>query len=361
MVKILHILNEIRPSGAEVMIKTASPFWAQHGIELHALSTGNVPGSYASSFETAGITVHHIPFANSFSFFFRALNLMRSTRFDVIHIHTERAALSYTLLARLAGTRTIFRTIHNNFLFTGATRITRTIRRWIATQLGAFHVSISNIVAKNELNRLKNPTYVIYNWYDNKRFYPPPNLEKKRCRKELGVSENEKIIVSVGNCSKVKNHAVIFEALSCLDSKSAPVLYFHIGEEDAERSEKKLAKKLNIEQQCYFLGKQTDVRSYLWAADVFVMPSLYEGFSIAALEALACNLHLIIANSPGLQELTQIFPEILITNCSPEDLSQSIQRSLTLPIASDRAEKLKPYSINHGAQMYYELYKRSTR
>jgi len=363
MTKVLHILNELRSSGAEVMIKNAAPYWQKKRVRLHVLSTGSTKGNYAETLAVAGYVVHHIPFANSLRFYFQIWQLMRTHHFDVVHIHPEHATLTYVVLARLAGIKVIVRTIHSNFQFNRVIKITRTIRRWAVYQLGVHQIAITDSVAKNEQSRFGNTTQVIYNWYDDSYFRPPTSAEKEQARQVLGFLENDNLILSIGNCAPVKNHTAIIQAIHSLKNKNYNILYGHIGEEDAEHNEQKLVQKLGLTQQVSFFGRQEDVRPYLWAADIFVMPSLYEGFSIAMLEALGCNLQLVLSRSPGLQEWEALFPEIIFTKTASQDLAMGLIDALNRnnkTIANSQAIRLRQFSTQQGAQSYYEIYTRKS-
>lgn len=361
MPKILHILSEIRSSGAEVMIKTALPYWQEGGAVLHALGTGKVLGSYAGNLSDRGIIVHHLPFANSQKFYSQLIRLLRAHQFDVVHIHTEHAALTYACLAHIAGTPRIIRTIHSSFLFKRLTRLTRTVRRWAVRQLGVAQVSISDSVKQNEQTRFRNPTRLIYNWCDDLHFRPPSMQERSENRNRLGLSEHQKVIVSVGNCAPVKNHEAVIQALALIKKNGLLPLYWHVGEEDSENREGNLAREFGLDTQVRFWGRQEDVRPFLWAADIFVMPSFYEGFGLAVLEALESGTQLVLARSPGLKEWADLIPEIIYTDTSAADLARGLLQALKMPKnheqAAQRSASLRTlFSVERGAQEYLALY-----
>src|SRR5208283_5983960 len=77
----------------------------------------------------------------------------------------------------------------------------------------------------------------------------------------------------------------------------------HIGKEQAGRPEKALAAELGVDQKVRFLGSQGDPRWFLWAADVFAMPSLREGLGISALEAIACGVPVVLTSRGGLRDI----------------------------------------------------------
>jgi glycosyltransferase involved in cell wall biosynthesis len=72
---------------------------------------------------------------------------------------------------------------------------------------------------------------------------------------------------------------------------------------EKEDEEKLLAEKLGLSEQIQFVGNTQEVRNYLIASDVYLMPSLFEGLGNAAVEAMACGLPSILYDVPGLKDL----------------------------------------------------------
>ena len=116
--KVLHVLNELMASGAEVMLCRSTLYWHNGGVEGEVLSTGEEVGPYAKDLEEAGYPIHHIPFRKNPRFFLTFYRLVREGRYDIVHIHCERASFYFGLTARLAGAR-IVRTICAIFHFKG--------------------------------------------------------------------------------------------------------------------------------------------------------------------------------------------------------------------------------------------------
>jgi glycosyltransferase involved in cell wall biosynthesis len=251
--RVLHILNELKPSGAEVMLHAAAPYWVEKGIEGHILATGSTPGPFAPLLEEVGYRIHHIPFVKSYVFLKRTLRFLEEYNYDALHIHTERANFWYALAGHLSGNARIVRTVHNVFSFKGKLRIERLVQRCVMHRiLGVKCVSISASVEKNELRTFHNPSYRIPNWFDTRKFGPPSVEEKNYARKALGISDKMVVLTSVGGCSRVKNHSVIIEAVATLPL-DAPVLYLHVGAEESGHPERKLAEAVGA-------------RSVLWDA-----------------------------------------------------------------------------------------------
>ena len=80
MIRVLHLLGALRPSGMEKMLLAAAPHWARHGVACSVLSTGDSPGSFAPTLKQAGYPIHHIPFhrANPLPHAWQIFRLLRT-------------------------------------------------------------------------------------------------------------------------------------------------------------------------------------------------------------------------------------------------------------------------------------------
>lgn len=360
-VKVLHILNELRWSGAEVMLCSAASLWLGRGYELDILSTGETVGVYANSLAAAGYRVHHIPFRKNPEFAWALLRLLNTESYHAVHIHTERANFLYGVVARLVGTPVIVRTVHSVFAFSGWLRLERAIQRALLSQSGVIHVSVSNSVYANEMRRFRNSTMVVPNCYDANRIVPPTRKQRAEARARLGIKDHKFVICTVGNCSPVKNHEALLLALTDLRSE-LDVLYLHVGQEDAETSERRLAHSLGLETSVRFLGYQ-DPLPILWASDVFVMPSKYEGFGVAAIEALGAGVPAILAKVPGLEDLRLFETGIRWTEPEPNAIARELRALGSCPRETRIQLGLqahltarKHFGIERGAAAYAALY-----
>jgi glycosyltransferase involved in cell wall biosynthesis len=304
--RVLHILNELKPSGAETMLHAAALYWRQHGLEGDILCTGSIPGAYAHILEEDGYHIYCVPFSRSLDFFSRIYRFLKKQRYDAIHIHTERANFWYGMLAYLAGNRCIIRTTHNVFQFRKFLKMQRRAQRWAMRRIfGVKMVAIGLSVKDNECKRFANPTTLIPNWLDSVRFKPPSMEERSKARKALTIPDDFMVLVSIGICSPQKNHPSIIEALARLPA-SVPVLYLHVGPEEINYPERRLAQIMGVSSRVRFLGTVLDIIPVLSAADIYIMPSLYEGFGVAAIEAMGAGLPAILSDVAGLRDFREV-------------------------------------------------------
>ncbi len=358
--KTLHIFNELMPSGAEVMMISAAPYWREAGIDSSVLSTGDVVGPYSVELAKAGYNVFHIPFKKSPLFFLSVLRLVASKKIDVIHIHCERAAFYYAICAFVLRKKTV-RTIHSTFAFTGLLAVRRRLQRRILNMLKCRQVSISHSVKETEKRFLCNDTILIPNWFDDKKYRMPDSQERQLARSFYGIPENSFVVVSVGNCAPVKNHGAVLRALAILRD-SLDFIYLHVGREEEGHPERKLAFDLGIEARVRFVGLSNDVVSALFAADVFVMPSLYEGLGLAALEAMATGVPAVLSDVRGLDDLKMI-KGVSWSDLTPATIADRILQTSTLSgkersaLSISLSKQTKAiYDVRRSLHAYIDLY-----
>ena len=150
-----------------------------------------------------------------------------------------------------------------------------------------------------------NKTTKLYNWYGSNRFFPAKLYEKHELRKELDIPDDTLVLISIGGCSDIKRHHHIIRAIPHIVSQQPNVLYLHLGSGDIEEEEKNLADKLGVGKYVRFCSNQQDVRKYLVASDIYLMPSKFEGISITTIEAMACNIPAILYDVPGLRDFNK--------------------------------------------------------
>lgn len=337
--KVLHVLGELRSSGAEVALKVAGQKWRSMSVEALVLSTGREVGPYAEELEGAGYRVVHIPFRKSPTFFLDYVRTLRRERIDVAHVHTERAFFWLSICARIVGARVV-RTVRSSFGFQGILRWRRGAQRLLARAVGVIFVSVGPSVQENETVRFRNPTRIIVNWFDAPRFVPPTEAERHRERDRLGLPPDRPVVVVVGNCAPVKNHEPLLRAVA--QHCSEPYL-LHVGEESDRRSECELSLSLGIRGRCRFLGR-VDPLPALYAADLFVMPSLYEGLGVASVEALATGLPALLTDVPGSRDLREVAANTTWAGTSEHDLLDGLNRALAgAPLPFDAEAKARQH------------------
>ncbi len=357
--KVIHILHALKFSGAEIMYVDAAPIFKEKGCDLTVMATASELGEYAPYFEQSGYKVLHkqLPplknYINRIKFYFAIIKMLKKEKFKVVHIHSSKAMWGFALCAWIANVKSVY-TFHNVFPSRFLTYPYHFLLRWSAKKIFKCNFqTISDSVYNHELNLYYNKTTKIYNWYGKTRYFPGTDNEKELLRKELGISNKTLVLISVGGCSSVKRHSDIIKALPLILNEISDCLYLHLGKGNEESTELNLVEKLGIKEYVRFCGNQTDVRKYLIASDIYLMPSRFEGIPITTIEAMACRIPTILYDVPGLRDFNKDgLNSILIREDYRLIADKVIYLNKNIKIGLDIASNAKSF-----VDMHFNMYK----
>ncbi len=365
---VVHIFHSLKFSGAEIMYTDAAKYFKDYGCNLFAIVTANKLGEFSEQFVKEGYGIYHYPYPEKYDFIKKILYFVEIIRFlktnhtDVIHIHSSGVFFGFSLCAYFCGINSVF-TFHNVFPTKKITRPYHILKRWIAKKIfKCTFQTISDSVYDNELKTFKNETIKIDNWYSDDRYFPALTNEKEDIRKELEINKNTFVIISIGGCSDIKRHDEIIKALEIVVKKTPNILYLHLGEGNTEINEKELTDNLNLKDHIRFLGNQTDIRKYLIASDLYIMPSKFEGISLTTIEAMASNIPTILYNVPGLRDFNKEAENALLIDEDYKLLADYLinihNQKLDLTNLTFSAKKFvnSKYNMKKNSKKIYSLY-----
>lgn len=228
------------------------------------------------------------------------VRLLRSERPALFHAHMSwplaaKWALAAAVTARVPCVGTVqlipeFRLERSSFLQL----------RLLANRVGRY-VAVSHDVAAELVERFRWPAdriEVVYNAVRLERFEAPapPGL-----REELGGGRDQPLVLTCARLDEQKGHSALLRAAAQL-----PGVSFAFAGEGPERAAlEALAGELGVAGRVAFLGYREDIPALLAACDVFALPSLYEGSSLAVLEAMAAGRAVVSSAIGGTEELIE--------------------------------------------------------
>ena len=144
--------------------------------------------------------------------------------------------------------------------------------------------------------------HVIYNGVDLEAFHPRLRDQHRHAvRARLGIADSEMIYLMVGSGFERKGVPQLLEAFARLRNPATRLAI--VGADRRTDALRRRADALGLGRRVIFAGPQGEVRSWYGAADCFVLPTLYDPFPNAALEAMASGLPVITSSSCGAAEL----------------------------------------------------------
>jgi len=189
-------------------------------------------------------------------------------------------------------------------------------------------VSKSNAERLLSLGVPPNKIHIIPNGYDKKSFKPIPSGE---ARKRLGLPVGKKVILTVSSLVEVKGHAYLLDAVQAVLRKQDNAVFVIIGSGPLGRVLRKQAKNLGLDDNVLFTGmkKHEEIPIWMNACDLFVLPSLNEGFPTVIPEAFACGKPVVATKVGGIPEIITKDVGILVNPGSPGALSSAILEAFT--------------------------------
>jgi len=173
-----------------------------------------------------------------------------------------------------------------------------------------------------------------------------------RLKSELGITPDERVILSVGRLSKEKGHADLLEALRLLKAKS-PNLDWKlvlVGDGPERMELEKQAILADIKDKIVFAGHQGDVAPYYAIADVFVLPSHSEGSPNSLLEAMAAKVPIVATAVGGVPEIVMDGESALLT--PPHDPNSFFQAMRGLLDNATLRERVREGAYQTASQNY---------
>ncbi|GAA4456088.1 N-acetyl-alpha-D-glucosaminyl L-malate synthase BshA [Rurimicrobium arvi] len=199
---------------------------------------------------------------------------------------------------------------------------------------------------------------VITNFVDTQRFQ---HLDKEHFKKML-APEGERILAHVSNFRKVKRVEDVIRVFASV-RKQMPCKLLMIGDGPERPSAEELCRHLNICHDTRFLGKQEQVDEILSITDLFILPSEYESFGLAALEAMACGVPVISTNTGGLPEINIPGKTGFLSNVG--DIDNMAKGAVSILKDTETLNQFKANALEHSANfdrdkivpVYEQLYK----
>lgn len=295
-------------------------------------------------------------------FIWRLWLLLIKNRPDILHCHLFHANFIGRIIGKLAGVKFIISTVHSDN-FGGKLRY---FLLKISDKLNNMTVSVSENI-KNGLIEKKittpNKIKVIYNGVAE----PVDDLFVEdiiELKEELGLVGAYPIILSVGRLNIIKGHIYLIRALKSLENKYEDIKLILIGGGPERLFLENEVKKLGLISRVLFLGAVSNPGLYYKLADLFVLPSVNEGFGLAAVEAMSNKLLVVASNVGGIPEIIKDGENGFMSSPgNSEDLSLAIINALSLSkdkksqiIEKARCDAANKFSLKRMLNDYNLLY-----
>jgi len=276
----------------------------------------------------------------------------KQEHFDIVHTHLIKADMVGLLLGWLTGVPVLFTTRHNVRYFTGIKKIFKGLDAWLLQKTKKV-IAISKAVRDYYVNQPEYrqvPFEVIHNGVFLEPFL---NLSLKKPSVPLQL-------LTVGSLTRQKGH---LEFLSILKEIPKDSYEWHlVGTGAMEKDLKQRVKEDGLEACIHFHGVQECPRSFYESADLFILPSLWEGFGLVLVEAMAAGIPVFASAVDGVPEIVaHDLNGFLFSWCDPDAALEQLNYIFSKPeILVSRGIKARKdaakFSIQNMAEDYRAIY-----
>jgi glycosyltransferase involved in cell wall biosynthesis len=298
--RVLHLITRLPVGGAERLLVDIARNLPQSRYESIVCCIQD-RGPLADEVEAAGLRVVELRRMQTKRFDWGAVGeltaLLRKERIALVHAHLYHANL-YGRIAALRARVPAIATVHNTYTRTKWHR--RLLNRWLAAA-GARVIAVSDDIRRDVARYDGVPEEritMLQNGIDLSR--ARSTLSRQEARRRLGLADERFVLGCLARLEEQKGHRYLLEALAKV---SANVHVLIAGDGRLRQALETQAKQLGIAERVSFLGTRRDVADILAALDAYVMPSLWEGLSLAMLEAMAAQLPVIASDVGGVSQV----------------------------------------------------------
>jgi N-acetyl-alpha-D-glucosaminyl L-malate synthase BshA len=358
--------------GSGVLATELGKALAQKGHQVHFITyqqpvrlNGFIPNIYYHEVQVPAYPLFDFPPYET-ALASTMVDVIKNNHLDLLHVHyaiphASAAYMAKKILETEGVNIPVITTLHG-------TDITLVGRDRTYAPVVAFSINQSDAITAVS-NDLRNETYkyfsikkeieVIYNFVDVSRF----NRKPIDAFKKVIAPNSERVLLHASNFRKLKRVQDVIRIFAEV-KKSIPATLLFVGDGPERPTAEELCRELNLCDDVRFVGKQEQMEDILAIADLFLLPSEYESFGLAALEAMAAGVPVVATNVGGLKEIiipgqTGFMAEVGDVAAMSKDALKILKNDETLDRFKSEAIKQSRLFDIHNIVPYYErLYER---
>ena len=308
------------------------------------------------------INQFHNPIIRALFKFFCSIKVIHKCNPDIIHIN---ASTPYDMLvavsAKIAGTKRVIIHSHNSSMIRGKGQLgIMKVCKYVIPFFSDYALACSESAARHmfpdRIIKKKNYT-IVHNGIDISKYQFSSDV-REIYRKKLQMEGNF-IIGHIGRFCVAKNHKKLIEIFEKIYGQFPNARLMLIGTGELENKVRQMVKDKGLSDVIHFCGVTEKVPQLLQAMDCFVLPSLYEGLTIAGIEAQASGLPTILSDTVTKEENITDLVKYIPLDASPEEWAREIlevrnQRTCR----ADTSENIRKagFDIKETAEQLTNLY-----
>lgn len=308
--RVVHIIKATRIGGAERHLLILLTELRQRQVDAHLLmlvEPHNLMTEMVAEAERRQIPVQRVIIYRDADTYviFRLRRILRQLKPDIVHTHLIHADLFGMLAAKSAGIRTILTGRHNDDDFRYHPAV-KTLNRWLWRGLSG-GIAISDAIKQFTTTIEGAPAdkvHVVTYGIEYTRI-TPAETEKARAaiRAELGLAPDTLLIGMACRLVEQKGVTYALQAFEQIYYEMREVHFVIAGEGELQPLLEAEARQREVAPRTHFTGWRRDALAFLAGLDVFLMPSLWEGFGLVLLEAMSRRIPVIASAVSAIPEV----------------------------------------------------------
>lgn len=358
MIRVLHSELQSNIGGIEAFLLNLTKTIDKTNLQFDFLMRGDNP-YLETTLKDYGANIYKVPSGMS-NYYKFVKNILIKNNYDFVHVHKNSAAnIVLPLMVKKYTNAKLIVHSHNTSPSGGSkvAIILHKINKNKLMRLSDYRFACSDTAAAWMFGHdyKDEQVKIIKNGIITKDYVYDPQM-RKRMRRQLGL--NGKFVIGhVGAFREQKNHKFLLNVFSKLNIPNAELVL--VGDGILKEKIVAQAQELGIKNKIKFLGSRNDINEILQSFDLFVMPSLWEGLSVSAIEAQASGLQLIL--SENVSHSIKITPNVKFLNLNDIDSWIREIKSKVVDDKFDRKDETKAiskygYDMSNSAQIIRRIY-----
>ncbi len=260
---------------------------------------------------------------------------LRRNNYKLVHIFFNDASIIAPVILKLFKCKVIISRRDMGYWYTPLNRMILKLNRFFIDAVIVNSEAVKRVTHKNERIPLSK-IHVIYNGYNPDRLSSAPSIQNKIIFNRDGKS---KVVGMVGNIRPIKRYDDLIRAFALVQKEFPASELIIVGSGDTDKLET-LVNELNLTDDVFFLGRQSDIPSIVKKFDVAVLCSESEGFSNSIIEYMRCLVPVVCNDVGGNSEIVEHnVTGYLVEPFNIEELADKICMMLRHPEEARRMAK----------------------
>jgi len=356
--RVLHIIGSLDVGGAEIQTLNTYQTLLENGcdIQFDFFTTRPAPGALEGRlFSLGGGIVRGDLHKKPLRTLWACYRSLREGQYEFLHSHVYLFSGAFLLIGALAGTRdriAHFRTTHDGKPDTLPRGIYRLVMKALIGIFATRIIGVSRSALESGLlcQRWKRKSTVIYHGVKVSEFYLQST--EKELRQEFGLG-GEKVVITVARFTAAKNLTCVVRTARLALEADPDLVFLMVGDGPLLDEVREQIAELGLEDHFRLAGFRRDIPRLLSRADVFFLPSLWEGFGNVYLEALASGLPVVASDISAVREILGNFPGrvLMAPPRDPQAQAGHLLQALEMP----RLTKKETEALFKGTQFNGEV------